>query len=86
MIVYENSLGKISVGAIGPQTKLQTRRIGFRKQVSKTIIIKGEELILTNIEEPDYGYLDPSKPDCKNIIALLSKQTFKTLDMFRLDS
>ena len=45
-------------------------------------MIKGEELILTNIEEPDYGYLDASKPEARNMIALLSKQTFKTLDTF----
>ena len=31
MIAYENANGKIAVGVIEPQTKLQTRRIGFKK-------------------------------------------------------
>ena len=31
MIAYENANGKITVGVIEPQTKLQTRRIGFKK-------------------------------------------------------
>jgi hypothetical protein len=85
LVVYENSDGKVSIGSIEPQSKLQTRRVGFRKQVSKTIMIHGQELILANIEEPDYGYLDPSKPEKCNLIALLSKRTFKTLDVFGLD-
>ena len=41
--------------------------------------------MLANVEEPDYGFLDPQKPEAKNKIALLSKQTFKTLDYFELD-
>ena len=73
MILYENQDGKVSIGSIEQQAKLQTRRIGFRKQVSKTIMIKGEDLILSNIEEPDYGYLDMSKPNVTNMLALLSK-------------
>jgi len=35
--------------------------------------VKGQELIVANIEEPDYGYLDSSKPNAKNLLALLSK-------------
>lgn len=31
MIAYENCNGKVTVGTIEPQTKLQTRRIGFKK-------------------------------------------------------
>ena len=73
MIAYENTDGKVTVGTIEPQTKLQTRRIGFKKQVNKAIMIKGEDMILANIEEPDFGFIDPNKPDAKNIIALLSK-------------
>ena len=64
---------------------MQTRRIGFKKQVNKAIMIRGEDIILANIEEPDFGFLDPNRPDAKNMIALLSKQTFKTLDTFMLD-
>jgi len=41
--------------------------------VSKTIIVRGQELIVANIEEPDYGYLDISKPNARNLVALLSK-------------
>lgn len=41
--------------------------------------------MLANVEEPDFGYLDPTTPNCKNLIALLSKQTFKTLDLFELE-
>jgi hypothetical protein len=48
-------------------------------------MIRGEDIILANIEEPDFGFLDPNRPDAKNVIALLSKQTFKTLDTFSLD-
>jgi len=48
-------------------------------------MVKNQDLIVANIEEPDFGYLDSSKPDAKNMIALLSKQTFKTLDTFQLD-
>jgi hypothetical protein len=84
MIAYENISGKIAVGTIEPQTKLQARRMGFRKQVNKAIMIKGEDLILANMEEPDYGFLDPNRPDATNLIALLSKQTFKTLHTFHL--
>lgn len=84
MIAYENISGKIVVGAIEPQTKLQARRMGFRKQVNKAVIIRGEELILASMEEPDYGFLDASRPDATNLIALLSKQTFKTLDTYHL--
>lgn len=39
MIAYENISGKIVVGTIEPQTKLQARRMGFKKQVNKAIII-----------------------------------------------
>lgn len=42
-------------------------------------------MVLANIEEPDFGFLDESKPDKRNLIALLSKQTFKTLDIFELN-
>jgi len=31
MIMYENALGKVALGTIEPQAKLQTRRVGFRK-------------------------------------------------------
>lgn len=48
-------------------------------------MIRGEDLILANIEEPDFGFIDPNKPDAKNMIALMSKQTFKTLETFQLD-
>jgi hypothetical protein len=48
-------------------------------------MIRGEDIILANIEEPDFGFLDPNRPEAKNMIALLSKQTFKTLDTFALD-
>lgn len=85
MIAFENSVGKVTVGRIEPQTKLQTRRIGFKKQVNKAIMIRGEDLIVANIEEPDFGFIDPNKPDARNMIALLSKQTFKTLDTFQLE-
>lgn len=83
MIAYENLAGKIVVGTIEPQTKLQARRMGFKKQVNKAVIIQGEELLLANMEEPDYGFLDPNRQDT-NLLALLSKQTFKTLDTFHL--
>ena len=39
LLVYENSAMRLCIGSIEPQTKLQTRRIGFRKQVTKTILI-----------------------------------------------
>lgn len=45
-------------------------------------MIRGEDLIVANIEEPDFGFIDPNKPEARNMIALLSKQTFKTLDTF----
>jgi len=31
MIAYENAQGKIAIGSIEHTTKLQTRRVGFRK-------------------------------------------------------
>ena len=48
-------------------------------------MVRGEELILASMEEPDYGFLDANRPDATNLIALLSKQTFKTLDTFHLE-
>ena len=38
---------------------MQTRRIGFKKQVNKAIMIRGEDIILANIEEPDFGFWIP---------------------------
>lgn len=70
-----------------PQTKLQNRRIGFRKQVQKVVSLDGTDpdLVLASIEEPDFGYLDPSKPESVNLVALISKQSFKTIDIFPLE-
>jgi len=48
-------------------------------------MIRGEDLVLANIEEPDFGFVDPNRPDAKNMIALLSKQSFKTLDTYEFD-
>jgi hypothetical protein len=48
-------------------------------------MIRREDLIVASLEEPDFGFLDPNRPDARNIIALLSKSTFKTLDTFQLD-
>ena len=85
MIVYENTHGKVTIGNIEPQTKLQTRRVTFRKQVNKAIMIRGEDLVLASIEEPDFGFVDPDRPDARNTVALLSKQSFKTLDTHELE-
>ena len=41
--------------------------------------------MLANIEEPDFGFLDPNRPEAKNMIVLMSKQTFKTLDTFEME-
>lgn len=35
--------------------------------------IEGSELIVASIEEPDFGYLDPAKPNASNCVALISK-------------
>ena len=36
-------------------------------------MIRGEDLIVANIEEPDFGFIDPNKPEARNMIAFLSK-------------
>lgn len=41
--------------------------------------------MLASIEEPDFGYLDPSKPNSLNMLALVSKQTFKTIDIYHME-
>ena len=85
MLAYLNTQGKITIGKIDPNTKLQTRRIGFRKQVNKALMIKGEDLVLANVEEPDFGFLDPNRPDARNSLQLLSKSTFASLDTYQFD-
>lgn len=48
----------------------------MRKQINKVIAlneIEGSELLVASIEEPDFGYLDPAKPNASNCIALISK-------------
>lgn len=75
LLAYSNSQNKIVLGSMEPKTKLQNRRIGFRKQVQKVVSLDGTEpdLVLASIEEPDFGYLDPSKPGALNMLALISK-------------
>lgn len=42
------------------------------------------ELLVASLEEPNFGYLDSSK-DNVNLVALISKTTFRTIDVFKLD-
>ena len=32
-------------------------------------MIRGEDLVLANIEEPDFGFVDPNRPDAKKTAA-----------------
>jgi hypothetical protein len=36
-------------------------------------MVRNEDLVFASIEEPDFGFVDPDKPNAKNILALLSK-------------
>jgi hypothetical protein len=42
------------------------------------------DLLVASIEEPDFGYIDPARPNAVNCLALISKQTFKTIDTIKL--
>lgn len=43
------------------------------------------DLLVASIEEPNLGYLDPQREDAVNMVALISKQSFRTIDLFRLE-
>lgn len=92
MLAYRSSLGKLVLGNLEPNARLQSRRIGFRKQVNRVVAVaepgsgslQETELLVASLEEPNFGYLDSSK-DNVNIVALISKSTFRTIDVFKLD-
>ena len=93
MLAYKSSIGKLVLGNLEPNCKLQNRRIGFRKQVNRVVAVAEPgssgnmhetELLVASIEEPNFAYLDASK-DNVNTVALISKTTFRTIDVFKLD-
>lgn len=49
------------------------------------MLVESKDLIVASVEEPNFAFLDPSTPSATNMIAMLSKQTFKTLDAHKLD-
>ncbi|MFN9905681.1 MAG: hypothetical protein ACK56F_06075 [bacterium] len=42
-------------------------------------------MLLASVEQPDFSFLDPNQPNSVNVLALLSKTTFKTIDIFKLE-
>jgi hypothetical protein len=62
----------------------------FKKQITKSFILpktakNDAENIAVLLEEPDFAYLDETKPDAVNVVAIVSRLNFKASALFRLN-
>lgn len=64
----------------------------FKKQITKSFILPQKahdktdsDSIAVLLEEPDFAYLDETKPDAVNVIAVVSRLNFKASALFRLN-
>ena len=91
MVACCSNKNQLVLGVLEKHRRLQSRRIGFRKQLNKILPLKDNssnlndsELIVASLEEPHLAFLDPDKEQAVNLIALISKSTFKTIHIQHL--
>ena len=64
--------------------RLQVQRMVFKMQISKTLLVPSNDAIVVLLEQPNMDYIDNSKPQACNVVALVSRSTMRTQAIFTL--